>query len=1248
MIFEGNDYSLKTEKLVQSCVKLINSGVNSSEILVLCSNPIKKQRFINDLREKITIPVYGELRVKTFQGLCYDFIPKYYNILSDKFNFSKITPDLCGMETSRIFMKKAVSEGFEDYFSKRNLLQQLFRRYSLYVMNALSKEDIKLRSEVLKESFAGDIENALSNFKKYCFGFEAFDYLVQTELFPYVYKNPEFIEKEKIKYLFVDDGDEITPSDYEFIKNLIPKLKKLFVSTDEKGSSGIGFLCAMKNPYFGFDVAGKKVTVNRDDTISKKAEKFFVSAQNHQKTNDFKINNYPTRFEMLARAKEKIFELVKNHGISEIFSVTSIFDDMTKEFFKRSGLKVKFLDGSRNITENTVISGIITVLKMMFPVRDKKIEKHELTGFFNNMLKLPYPETEELISKCLRENNFSDYQFDYEKFDERYSKFLEFYRSKIRKEKLSEAASDIFDFFASPRITSEDVRLFAYFKKQLTGFEKITEINDEKKGILLRQFEKSVISENPSTPEEIPNDALVVGTPMKTIKAGIKRKYGIWLDVSSELWTMRDIGPLYNARVFASQRKPEPYDFEENAGFSRDKNIRMLRKLMLCSSEDTFIYASDTDIEGRNNFGEIPELFYFNETTVKNVKNNFVPQPDQVPVLEYNKGKIAINAVPGAGKTTVLTELAAKLLKENPSREICMVTYMDSAAKTFSQRLKKILPPNVKMPYVSTIHALALKIIKENDNFTKVGLSENFSVADDNLRTGIINELFYRLDIEQNMFDEYSSGISTVKLYYGKNKRKYISGLNKFYKFFDDYNIELKKRELIDYDDILAYAYKVLDENPEIRDYYSKMFDYVIEDEAQDSSDIQQEILSFISGKGNFLRCGDVNQAITSSFTSSNPENFRKFIRENPVVSMTSSRRSSVQIQELANKLVEYSLENPELKNSFFPVKISPAGVNPVVSNSVNFKTFNNFEEEKYFIEEKISELSGQYPEKTIGILLRNNRQVEEYSSFLRKKGLTVIKAGDILKDNDVFKTVFAFLNFRGNPVNKKSVSDLMNTLNETGLFKFSEKDFEFVKNSKLPFIKIFPDDIESENLLKLRVDLSGICDIPLSSPSNFVLKLCEKYFSTEEAFADACIICSLIEKIYDTDFEFFMNELEKISKRPVNFKFNSDKNSNSKIFVMTVHKSKGAEFDTVFLPEFSQENYTVNTDKIKIKSIFPELLRESLTGEKRRDKDEIKRELAEETMRLIYVAFTRAKERLFVTYSKKRNSSPSEILDIF
>ena len=280
-------------------------------------------------------------------------------------------------------------------------------------------------------------------------------------------------------------------------------------------------------------------------------------------------------------------------------------------------------------------------------------------------------------------------------------------------------------------------------------------------------------------------------------------------------------------------------------------------------------------------------------------------------------------------------------------------------------------------------------------------------------------------------------------------------------------------------------------------------------------------------------------------------------------------------------------------------------------------------------------------------MLLRNNRQVEEYSSFLRKKGLAVIKAGDILQDNNVFKVVFAFLKFKGNPVNNKIISDLMSAVNETGLFKFTEKDFEFVKNLKKAFIKISPDEIESENLLRLRIDLSGICDIPLSSPSNFVLKLCEKYFSTEEAFADACIICSIIEKIYDTDFEFFINELEKISKRPVNVTFNSDKNLNSKIFVMTVHKSKGAEFDTVFIPEFSEENYTVNTDKIKIKSIFPELLRESLTGNERRSKGETKKELAEETMRLIYVAFTRAKEKLFVTYSRKRNSTPSEIFNI-
>ena len=103
-----------------------------------------------------------------------------------------------------------------------------------------------------------------------------------------------------------------------------------------------------------------------------------------------------------------------------------------------------------------------------------------------------------------------------------------------------------------------------------------------------------------------------------------------------------------------------------------------------------------------------------------------------------------------------------------------------------------------------------------------------------------------------------------------------------FKRIYLEYQKNLKALNLIDYDDLLILALELLKQNSKIREYYQNLAHFVIEDEAQDSSAIQQELINIISKKySNLIRCGDVNQAITSTFTNSDTTGFKKFINNN-------------------------------------------------------------------------------------------------------------------------------------------------------------------------------------------------------------------------------------------------------------------------------------------------------------------------------------------------------------------------------
>lgn len=1254
----------KSEILQNEYINLVNSGVNTDEILVLCLNSYKKQNFIKSVEQGVTVPHAGKYNIQTFYGLCYNAVNDNWVSVENSINFGNaaIIPNLCGLELSRMLLSDSISkDSFRDYFSKTNLLHQLFKRIQLSVLNNLSDEEMQRKSTVLNETFYEDAKKTYDRFRRLSLNFRSFDYLRQLSILPYIVKNTDYFSK--IKYLFIDDADEMTYAELNFIKELLPNLKDWFIAYDKNGASRCGYLSAYKTSVYEFEKLQNPICLEKKDVSSENAELLYKNILSEKKSllKNFELNSSVKRLDMLDEAFSKADILIKNGAkLSDILIITPIADDMLKSFCK--GHKTQIISGSEKPKDVKILRNAFTFLKMINSDLDIKLEKFELKCFFYDVLQIPQKYSNALISKCLEERKFAEYYFNHNKHQAKYNDFIEFVQ-KCNKSSLSKELIDFFEYFSQFGISKNDIKKFNFLLKEIRSFESAFGVLDKKisRNIIL-QFENGIISENPSVAEEIDNNAIIVSTPQKVIDFEIRRKYQIWLDISSDLWTMRDIGVLYNAWVFNAEWKDKDFTFEDNVRLSREKNARILRKLLLCCEGKVFAYFSQYDSAGRENFGIMPAYFVSNENNPKKkLSPQIIPREDQKPVIEYRKGFAAVNAVPGAGKTTILTALIVNLIEQGiaPSG-IFVLTYMESAASNIREKIKLALPNLNEMPNVSTIHGLAFRIIKENNNYIKLGLPDNIDILDDNTRQKIIRECISELGLEHEDYDDYEKAISVVKL--SPNGIASLSHL-KNSKFFDKiyslYEKKLHKSGVIDYDDMLRYAVRLVNDFSDIRQYYSELCLYVIEDEAQDSSELQQKLLLLLSSKHrNLLRIGDINQAITSSFTDSDPKSFKKFFDNNMQMVMKSSQRSSVQIQNTANKLIDFSKNNEFLKDTFFDTKLIPAGKNPITDKIPEFKVFETPEEEKFYILNKIKENFRSKEKKSAAILLRNNYQINYWADFLSDNGLSVVMRSDILEQKTIFKVILSFLKFLRTPLSNIAVLDLMSVFSKCGIFPFSKSDFKFVESLKTPFLYENTDNFSSENLICLWWNLQFNDDLSYVSPDIAALKTGLRFFSSKTEKTNVYLISTIIKRLmstYGLQYDI-IDKLEDISKRPIgsSYKFFEDENTENKcdIKLMTLHKSKGDEFDLVFIPDLCEENYPLLKDKVKIKSTFPETVKELRNGYKKRTADEIKKELAEETLRLLYVGFTRAKQDLYVSCSLKNRYgkmiTPSVLFDLY
>lgn len=1264
MLISGDISTNKTDFLIKAYADLLNSGVNSSEILVLVQNSNLKQNFINKTLEKLTIKNIEKLQVNSFFSLVYNAVNDNWAFLENVNPYSnpKILPNLTGLEVSQFILKDILKDvKFKGYNSKKSLLHQIFRRYSLIVQNNLTDEEIEWRSRVLGESFADDAKITLKKLLSKTLALRDFDYLRQGLIFNYIYQNSDYFKN--IKYLIVDDGDEITPICFDFISHLAPQLKDIFIAFDEKGASRAGYLSADRTAVWKFEELFKQKAQNltSESNLSSDAEILYsnITENKSENLNNFSLHSPSKRASMIDDAIKQISNLfAKNIQPHEISIITPVIDDMLKFSLKENlHCNLMYLSGSEKLVQNRFVKAVLTILKMNC---NMQLSEFDLRVVLSEFLGIPIKYCKDILENFETTGELIKQEFAIPDYTEKYTKFLEVLsKLSTNQEKLSEKVCDIFNELAEIySVNPVELNKFNFFVKQLQDFENVFgEDFKNRQEEIITQIENSIIAENPYSTLEITSNDLVISTPQKIIDNQIKTKYQLWLDISSDDWVKSDTGPLYNAWVFQRGWAKDEFTIDDNIELSKEKTARILRKLTLCATEHIYTYSSLFDGNGIENFGGIEDYIKIkNDINTKQDTTKFfsiTPRDDQKPVLEYSQGKMAISAVPGAGKTTILLALIIKLLDSGINPEnIFVMTYMESAARNFRDRIKNIRQNSSQLPNISTIHGLALRILKENGNYERLGLSSDFEICDDTQRSRIVREIATKLKLKKTETDEFDRGVSVFKIGGGNFETTQITDkkIEKFKTFFEEYQTVLRENNLIDYDDMLISSVKLLENNEDIRKYYQNICHYIIEDEAQDSSSIQQRLINLLSAKyGNLIRCGDINQAITTTFSNADVEGFRKFIKESNNVSMNCSQRCTKDVWTLANNLIKWAENQTETKNAFFEIFMQPVdGRNPISENALHSNIFEKPIEERNFILKEIKQALKKDPKCTIGILLRSNYQVAQWINFVNNSGLKSITRSESLEQKSIFRAIFAVMQMILHPFDNNIIADNYEILAEMGFYK-QRLGLE-IRKYENPFIQINCDNIENVHLAQFYWDLNYWNSFPHLAPEELAIKIGLHYFSSEIEKSNVYLISTLIKRLTMSykSFPILVERLGELAKKPSlsGFKFFSEEEESDKeivagkVQIMTLHKSKGDEFDYVFIPEMTEKALTLDFNQIKLKNAdFTENLKRLNPQYKAKSEFDMKQELVSENLRLLYVAITRAKKHLYFSASRKTKS---------
>lgn len=603
----------------------------------------------------------------------------------------------------------------------------------------------------------------------------------------------------------------------------------------------------------------------------------------------------------------------------------------------------------------------------------------------------------------------------------------------------------------------------------------------------------------------------------------------------------------------------------------------------------------------------------------------------QYEAVVNTEGPCLVIAGAGSGKTKVLTHKIAYLIGEKQVKpwNILAITFTNKAANEMKERIGNLVGDVAADIWMGTFHSICVRILRRF--IDRIGFDSSFIIFDTSDQRTLVKACIKSIGLDDKMFTDRSvlSEISNAKNEMLEPDQYTVRANGDFRKekialVYEMYQKRLKENNAIDFDDIINYTIKILMENPDILEYYSDKFHYVLVDEYQDTNKAQFTLVTMLASKnGNITVVGDNDQGIYS-FRGADISNILNFERDFPgtkIIKLEQNYRCTGNILKAANAVI---------KNNEVTYKKELWTENEVGNLPAVYSAKNEYDEGTY-IAQQIEHLRREeyYKYSDFAILYRMNTQSRAIEEILRRESIPYKIIGGLkFYERKEIKDIISYLRLIQNPSDNLSLKRIINEpkrgIGKTSLDKIEELSinsgvpmYEIIKNAEqyglnrvflnsrefvnaIEELRAKKDDIKISDLIKETLKRSGYTQALENENTieaeNRIENL-DEFLTVAIEFEDESADNKLSDFLEGITLSSDIDNMEEAEET---------------VTLMTLHSAKGLEFPVVFLVGMEE-------------GIFPGY---KSIGEPKE---------LEEERRLCYVGITRAKEHLFLTCSKQR-----------
>lgn len=604
---------------------------------------------------------------------------------------------------------------------------------------------------------------------------------------------------------------------------------------------------------------------------------------------------------------------------------------------------------------------------------------------------------------------------------------------------------------------------------------------------------------------------------------------------------------------------------------------------------------------------------------------------EQIKPVCDTEGAVLVLAGAGSGKTRVLTSRIAYMLREGKAglSEILAITFTNKAAAEMKERLERLLGTQFTWEegkWICTIHSMCVKILRQYAD--KAGLKPNFSIYSEVERTNVIKKSFHELDYDdEKLLKNAKYHIANAKMLgldpdqYG-TKYARERNIDKIVAIYEKYNEHLQSNNALDFDDLLLRTLRLLRADAETREFLSDKFRYVLVDEFQDTNSVQYNIIKLLSGRhGNIFVVGDDDQSIYG-WRGAEIENILKFDQDFPdakVYKLERNYRSTNSILKLANAIIRNNVgrRGKELWTK------AGEGEKPIY-----YQADEEAGEALYTARTIANSVAAGGKYSDYAVLMRINALTRSYEQEFTKYGIPYkVFGGFRFFERKEIKDVLAYLRLVSNPFDDEAAERIINVPRRGIGSRTVEAMYEYAQDNGLSLYDAALD-CEELSLPKSARDklkdfaglIKGFILSSVETPVNELVREVISLTDLRSAYDDGTDegdgkLANLDEFIASVDDFSRLNPTATLDEYLNQVTLSSDlddMDDGNYVTLATIHAVKGLEFNNVFICG----------------------LEEGIMPSSRSEQDD--RDLEEER-RLMYVAITRARKRLYLTRSKSR-----------